>query len=205
MHIRSPVLQLCSIRQIGSLCSFISLSAFLFSAAQLSEARELHGLLRHTQMPSHLSASGNLHTADILHHKIPAVIPTCTDAYAVLGDPVLPNDKLFGGRSLYVSIAGVTHPAGHQPLVSIDSILQNEPAFSQHQQDACPVAEVTGPSSVFLTRKYAGIAATSSNGMQKGCTYYIVFTARNRAGFSCSGMVEACVPFEGQSDCTLTA
>lgn len=198
-------MQLCSIRQIGSLCSFISLSALLFSAAQLSEARELHDLLRHTQMRSHLLASGNLRTPDNLHHKIAEVIPICTDAHVVLGDPVLPDDKLFGGRSLYISIAGVTDPAGQQPLVSVDSILQNEPAFSQHQQDACPVAELTGPSNVFLRHEYAGTEATGSNAMRKGCTYYIVFTARNRAGCSCSGMVKACVPFEGQSNCVVTA
>ena len=75
-------------------------------------------------------------------------------------------------------------------------------ALSHHQEDACPVAEVTGPSSVFLTHKYAG---TSFNGMRKGCTYYMVFTAPNCAAFSCGGMVKACVPFEGQPDCTVTA
>lgn len=129
MHIRSPVLQLCSIRQIVSWCTFILLSALLFSAAQLSEAHELHGLLRHTQMPSHLSASGNLCTADILCHKIPEVMPICTDAYAVLDDQYCQMTSCFEAESLYITVAGVTNPAGHQPLVSIDSI-QNEPAFS---------------------------------------------------------------------------
>ena len=197
-------MQPCSLR-LGSLCSFISLLAVLFSAAQLSEARQLHGLQRYTQMPSRLSASGNLRTADSLHHRVPEVIPVCNGAYAVLGDPVLPDDRLFGGKSLHISISGVKDPAGQQPLIAVDSILQNEPPYSQHQQDACPDAEVTGPNSVLLRYEYARLEATSANGLQKGRTYYISFTARNLAGFYCSGMVKACVPFEGQRDCVVTA
>ena len=201
-------MQLCSIpvsRQLGSLCSFVLLSAVLFSGAQLSEARKLQGLLRHTQTPSRPSASGNLRTADNLHHKIPEVIPVCNSAYVVVGEPALQDDKPMGGRFLRVSIAGVTDSTGQQPVIAIDSILQNEPAYSQQKQDICPDAQVLGLNSLFLRYESGRSEPTSSNGMQKGRVYHIGFTARNKAGFSCSGVVKACVPFEGQPDCVATA
>ena len=77
---RRDIMQPCSIRQLGS----FRCQQYFFSAAQLLEARQMHGLLRHTQMPSRLSLSGNLRIADNLHRKVPEVIP-----YAMVHMPFL--------------------------------------------------------------------------------------------------------------------
>ncbi|KAL3131153.1 hypothetical protein ABBQ38_000458 [Trebouxia sp. C0009 RCD-2024] len=189
-------------RQLGSLCSLVVMASTLLVQPQLSEARRLQSLLLDTQMPNRLSSSGNLRTADNLQHKTPEVIPVCDRAYAIVGEPGLPEDNPVWGRYLHVSIGGVTDPAGQHVVIAIGSIMQNQPAYSQHQQDACPDAQVNGLNRFFL--RYENAESTSSDGMQKGRTYYVGFTARNTAGFSCSGMVKACVPSEGQSHCVAT-
>lgn len=189
-------------RQLGGLCSSAVLALLLLVKIHLSEARKLQSILPITQMPNRLSSVGNLRTADNLHQKIPEVIPVCDSAYAIIGEPGLPEDKPVWGRYMHVSIGGVTDPAGQRIVTAIGSILQNEPVHSQHKQHACPDAQINGLNRFFLRYQHGD---STGLGMHTGRTYYIGFTARNQAGFSCNGMVKACVPLEGQSDCVATA
>lgn len=200
-------MQICSsasTRQLGGLCSFVCLA--VFSALQLAEGRNLQDALLNVQPSSRLSAFSNLYTGDTQHQRIPGIVPVCSSAYAIIQQPGLPDDRSLWGRYLPVSIGGVTSPSGQPVVIAIDSILQNEPAYSQHSQDACPDAQVNGLNSLFLRYENGEAGRQGNTGLlQKGRTYYVGFTARNQAGLSCTGMVPACVPLEGQEDCVATA
>ena len=178
----------------------------VLSALQLAEGRKLQDALRSMQTSSRLSALSNMYTDDAQQQRIPGILPVCSSAYASIQQPGLPDDRSLWGRYLHVSIGGVADPIGQRVVIAIDSILQNEPAYNQHSQDACPDAQVNGLNSLFLRYENGEAGRQEDTGyLQKGRTYYVGFTARNEAGLSCTGVVTACVPFEGQEECIATA
>ena len=191
--------------QATRLCSVTSLVALLLGGLQLGEGRLLQDPAGSTGTTSRLSYS-NLYEEDQLHQHIPGALPVCSHAYASIHKPGQPDDRSMWGRYLQVSIAGVSDPSGQHVVIAIDSILQNEPAYNQHSQDACPDAQVNGLNSLFL--RFENGEAGLKDGtrfLQQGRTYYVGFTARDEAGLSCTGTVTACVPFAGHEECVATS
>jgi hypothetical protein len=115
--------------------------------------------------------------------------PACDDAFA--GDLWPPNHKM---RDL--DIQGVVDPEGDEIIITIDSIVQDEPTDARGNGDGntCPDGDGigTGVASVRAERAGGG----------DGRVYHVGFTATAEGG-SCQGTVQVCVPHDqgGGSTC----
>lgn len=131
------------------------------------------------------------HAAKEATNKLhPQAIPDCSNAYVAIDSNVGPVKY----QQIAASIQGLTTGTQHLPLVTIDSILQNQPTYGLHRQDKCPDAQVNGQNS-FSVRMEPGM--THQSAQQEMRKYFISFTARNDAG-SCSGVATNCMP-EGKA------
>lgn len=115
----------------------------------------------------------------------PQALPDCSNAYVAIDSNVGPVKY----QQIAASIQGLITDTQHLPLVTIDSILQNQPTYGLHRQDKCPDAQINGQNS-FSVRMEPGM--THQYDQQEMRKYFISFTARNDAG-SCSGVATMCV------------
>lgn len=95
-----------------------------------------------------------------------------------------------------VQVTGVTASDGSAVSVSVDQVLQSEPALGKGDGQTCPDASGLGTDTVQLRAERSGGAAG-------GRTYELRFSASAAGGAArCEGTVRVCVPHDAGGTCT---
>jgi len=128
---------------------------------------------------------GDVDDADCTPPTPPNDPPACAGAFADPGQLWPPNHKWKA-----IAIGGVTDPDGDEVVVTIDSILQDEPvdAIGNGDGNTCPDGDGVGTGSASVRAERAGGG--------DGRVYHIGFTATDASGDTCQGTVAVCVPHD---------
>jgi hypothetical protein len=109
--------------------------------------------------------------------------PVCTAAAASVV-PIWPPDH----KMVAIDIVGVTDPSGVAPTITINTIMQDEPIEVAGSGNTAPDGAGLGTSTAFVRAERAGPGT--------GRLYFIMFTAKNSGGLTCSKIVQTFVPHD---------
>jgi hypothetical protein len=116
--------------------------------------------------------------------------PDCSEAYPSVSMLWPPNHKF-----VEIEILGVTHPAGDEITITIQSIFQDEPVTAQGTGTTAPDGRGVGTSIAEVRSERMGSDGKNTQA-GNGRVYHIEFLAEDPQGASCSGEVLVGVPHD---------